>query len=165
MKNEERKRGMTLMVNSSFFVLHFQVSVSRYLLYSLNRPQLLDECLQSARVAHHDSQRAREEAVVRVNADAAQRDACFLRDDGSDIGHNTDVVVTHHTQSDGVLRAFALTGPASLHNTVAETGMQLGGIRAIAAVYLDAASHTDEAEHVVSRTRRHHKWGCNTWPA
>ena len=103
-----------------------------------------------AGIFDHDGEVAGKQSVVGVDADAAQADAGLLGDDGGDVGDDADVVVPHYAEGDGVLRALALACPPCLDNAVAEACMQFGRIGAVAAVNLDAAIDTDEAEHVVA---------------
>ena len=53
-----------------------------------------------------------EQAVVRIYADAPQRNSGFFGDDGSDVRYDTYVVVPHHTQCDGVLGPFGIYPPS-----------------------------------------------------
>ena len=56
-----------------------------------------------SRVAYHDGQRSGKQPVMRVNTDASQGNTRFFGNDGSDVGHDADVIVSHYAQGDGVL--------------------------------------------------------------
>ena len=103
-----------------------------------------------ARVSHHDGQGAREEPVVRVDADAAQQDARLFGDDGGDVGDDANVVVTYHPQCNGVLGALRLARPTCLDDAIAEACAQVAGVGTVAPMYLDAARHGDESEDIIS---------------
>ena len=76
-----------------------------------------------------------------------------LEMDGSDIGNDAYVVVSHHTQRNGVLRALRLACPACLYDAVSEAFAQVACIRTVAAVYLDAAAYGYETEYLISVDR------------
>ena len=96
---------------------------------------------------HHDV--AREQAVVRVDIDASHDDFLFFCNDVGDVAHNADVVVADDAKGGGILTA-ALAAPTSLHDAIAETLAQFGGVRAVGAMNLDAAGDGDEAEDGVA---------------
>ena len=87
---------------------------------------------------------------MRIYAYAPQRDSGFFGDDGSDVRYDTDVVVPHYTQCDGVLGPLGFTRPACLYDTVSETLAQVARVRAIATVYFDTAAYGDKAEYLVA---------------
>jgi len=87
---------------------------------------------------------------VGVDADAAQGDGWFLGNHRGDVGHDADVVVAHHLQGNGVVRAFGLAGPAGFDDAVTEALHHLGGVGAVGAVYLDAACGGHETEDIVA---------------
>ena len=120
------------------------------MLHSLYRSQFLDKRFQTSGVAHHDGQCTGEQAVVRIYAYAPQRNSGFFGDDGSDVRYDTDVVVPHYTQCDGVLGPLGFTRPACLYDTVSETLAQVARVRAIAAVYFDTSAYGDKAEYLVA---------------
>lgn len=66
--------------------------------HSFYRSQFLDERFQMPRIAHHDGQCSGEQSVMRVNADASQSNARFFGNDGSDVGHDTDIIMPYYTQ-------------------------------------------------------------------
>ena len=121
-----------------------------HLLHTFHGAELLDEGFQVRGVVHHHGEHAAEQSVVRVDADGAQQDVALLADDGGDVRHDADVVVSDDAQRDGVLLALALAGPAGLDDAVGEAGVHLAGIGAVAAVDLDAAGDGHEAEHLVT---------------
>ena len=88
-----------------------------------------------------------------INIDTTQHQFLFLRDNTGKIIHNTDIVVTNHTQGDAILRR-SLTTPLGLNNTIPESAAQLGGIRTIATVNLDTAINGNKAKHIVAIDRR-----------
>ena len=90
---------------------------------------------------------------MRIYADAPQRNAGLFGDDGSDIGNDAYVVVSHHTQRNGVLRALRLACPACLYDAISEAFAQVACIRTVAAVYLDAAAYGYETEYLISVDR------------
>jgi len=103
-----------------------------------------------AAVADHNGELAFEQAVVRVDADAAQGDGRLFGNHRSDVGHDADVVVAHHLQGDGVVGAFGLAGPAGFDDAVTEALHHLGGVGAVGAVDFDAAGGGHEAEDIVA---------------
>lgn len=58
------------------------------------------------------------ESVVRIDADGPQQNVTLLIDDGSDIRHDTDIVMSHDAQGDGVLLALALSCPFGAYDAV-----------------------------------------------
>ena len=84
-----------------------------------------------------------------VDVDAAQDEFLFFGDDAGEVVDDADVVVANDAQGDGVL-AGALAAPLGAHDAVAEALLQLGGVGAVLAVYLDAAADGDEAEYRVA---------------
>lgn len=105
--------------------------------------------LEAAGVIKHDGERAVEEAVVTVDADAAKQNLFFLADDVGNVVDDTDVVVANDAKGDGVLAA-ALASPFRLDNSVAEALAKLRGIGAVLPVNLDAAATCDEAKDLVA---------------
>ena len=59
---------------------------------------------------------------MRIDADGPQQNVTLLIDDGSDIRHDTDIVMSHDAQGDGVLFALALSGPFGAYDAVGESG-------------------------------------------
>ena len=76
--------------------------------------------LEAAGVVEHDSEGAVEEAVVAVDADAAEQNLLFLADDVRDVVDDADVVVAYDAKGDGVLTA-TLPCPLRFDYSVAET--------------------------------------------
>ncbi len=124
--------------------------ISVHLLHSLHRTQLLHQGLQAGVLLNHHGECAREESVVRVDADVAQLYVLLLRYNGGNIIDYSNIIVADNSECDWIERPLALAGPAGFHHTVAEAGVQVGSIGAVAAVYLDAAARGDKAKHLVA---------------
>ena len=102
-------------------------STPGYILHTFDGFELLDELLQAAGVVEHDGERAVEEAVVAVDADAAEQDFLFLADDVCDVVDDSDVVIADDAKGDGVLAA-ALACPFCLDDAVADIKPQYDGL-------------------------------------
>ena len=118
------------------------------ILDAFNGLDFLEQLLQAADVIEHDGKGAGEKTVVAVDADAAQQNA-FLADDAGDIVDDTQVIITHNTQGDGILTA-SLACPTCLNNAVTEACPQLRGVRAVLAMYLNTTAAGDKAEDIVA---------------
>lgn len=54
-------------------------------------------------IVYLDGQCSGEQSVMRVNTDASQSNARFFGNDGSDVGHDTDIIMSYYTQGDRIL--------------------------------------------------------------
>ena len=130
-----------------------EVLLSVYLLHALHRFNLLYQRFQLGIVVYGHRQHAREQSVVRVDADGAQQDVVLLINNRRDVRHDADVVMADNTEGNRILFALALSGPAGFHDAVGEAGTHLLGIRTVTTVNLDTAVDADESEHFVTVNR------------
>ena len=123
---------------------------SRHVLHSLYCRQFLDELRKLVLVVNHHRQGARKTSILRrLDADATHHHILLLVENGSDIVHNTYVIVSHDPQCHRILfRAFAC--PARPKHTIAQTRPKQLGIRTILTVYLDATIHRHEPKHIIT---------------
>ena len=61
----------------------------------------------------------REKSIIRVDGDTPKNQLLFLGNDTGDIGDNTKVIISHHAESDAILR-LSLTAPPCLDYSIAE---------------------------------------------
>ena len=127
--------------------------LSVYLLHPFHRFDLLYQRFQFGIVVYGHCQHAREQSVVRVDADGAQQDVVLLINNRRDVRHDADVVMTDNTEGNRILFTLALSGPAGFHDAVREAGTHLLGIRAVTTVNFDTAVDADESEHFITVNR------------
>ena len=104
------------------------------------------------RVVDQDGQLAIEQPVVAFDGDVAEHDVLFFRNDGRDVVHNAQVILSHHMQRDGI-SAAAFAGPTHFHHAIGEAFAHLAGVRAAVAVDFDAARNGDKTEDLVAVNR------------
>ena len=84
-----------------------------------------------------------------VNADASEQDFLLLADDAGDVVDDSQIVVAHHLERDGILIS-SLAGPLRLDDAVAEAFAQLGRVGTSGAVDFDTSAACDKTEYVVA---------------
>ena len=84
-----------------------------------------------------------------VYINGAHHNFFFFRDNAGYVVYNADVVVANHPERNGILRC-SLAAPSGIDDAVSEPLSQFGCIRAVCAVYLDAAVHCDKAKYRVA---------------
>ena len=126
--------------------------ISGYIFYTFYCFQSLDKFLQFACVFQHYGKSSAEESVKAVYANASQQDFFFFRDNAGDVVDDSQVVIAHYMQCNGVLRA-SFPGPASLDNAVSESLAQLWRIGAVCTVYLYSVAVCDKTEYLITINR------------
>ena len=57
---------------------------------------------------------------MRVDADGTKQDAILLINNRGDVGHDTNVIMSHHTERNRILLALTLARPFGLDNARTE---------------------------------------------
>jgi hypothetical protein len=86
---------------------------------------------------------------VGVDINRAQDEAFILGDDTRKIVHDTDIVISDHSEGDAILRSPFPT-PPGLHHPIAIATAQLRGVRAVLTMDLDTTVDRDESEDGVT---------------
>ena len=104
-------------------------------------------------ISHHNGQRTRKQSVVRVYANAPQRNTYLLGYYGSDVSNNADIIMAYYAQCYRILRALRLASPSCLDNPISEALSQVAGVRTVATMNLNASSHSDKTENIITINR------------
>ena len=120
--------------------------------HSLHALQFLDQSLKAVGIVNLNREVAREKAIIGIDRNASQKKFLFLGNDTGDISDNTKVIISHDTECHAILR-LSLATPSSLDDSIAETRLQVVGIRAVLMMNLDTSVNRHETEDRVAVDR------------
>ena len=92
---------------------------SRNRSHALHSLQLLDQSLKAVGIVNLNREVTREKTIIGIDGNASQKQFFLLGNDTRDVIHNAEVIISHNTERNAILR-LSLTTPPRLHYSIAE---------------------------------------------